>query len=40
MRYTKESLIKDLKHKIKQIKELEQGMQWIMEQYKKGELPE
>ena len=40
MEYTKESLLKDLEHKIKQIQELEKGLTWIKEHYKKGELPE
>ena len=40
MEYTKDSLIKDLEYKIEQIQELQKGLNWIIEHYKKGELPE
>jgi hypothetical protein len=39
MEYTKESLIKDLEFKIQRIEELKKGLSWIIEQFKKGELP-
>ena len=40
MRYNKKLLIKDLEHKIKQIEELEESLVWILDHYKKGELPD
>jgi len=40
MEYTKESLIKDLEHKAKETQELLDGINWIIEHYKEGTLPE
>lgn len=40
MEYTKESLIKDLEYKIEEIQKLEESLNWIIEHYKKGELPD
>ena len=38
--YTKESLITDLEYKIEEIQKLQKGLNWIIEHYKKGELPD
>jgi hypothetical protein len=40
MEYTKESLIKDLEYKKEEIQKLEKGINWIIQNYKKGVLPD
>ena len=39
-KYTKELVLKDLKHKLEEIQELQNGVSWIIDHYEKGILPE
>ena len=38
--YTKESLLNDLEGKSKDIQELKEGIDWIIEHYREGKLPD
>ena len=40
MEYTKKLVLGDLKHKLDEIRELQNSLSWIIDNYEKGVLPE